>query len=182
MKKNLTGRVALIFAVLLVCLYGIFGIPNGVSGKALEDALTNRIHLGLDLKGGAHLILQVEVSEAVSAETDNTAARLQQDLKTAKVTFGRVVKPDPNKPTVVEVDGVAPANASVARSTFDTKYSNEYEVNSGPNGTFLLTMKPIFQRDLEQHTVQQAIDTIRDRVDSLGVSEPVIQEYNLGAN
>ncbi len=61
MKKNLKGRVALIIAVLVVCLYGIFGIPNGVSGKALTEALTNRIHLGLDLKGGAHLILQVQV-------------------------------------------------------------------------------------------------------------------------
>src|SRR6266567_8357487 len=182
MKKNLKGRVALIIAVLLVCLYGIFGIPHGVNGKALTDALTNRIHLGLDLKGGAHLILHVQVSEAVSAETDNTVARLQQDLKTAKVTFSRVFKPDPNKPTLVQIEGVPPANISVARSTVDTKYTNEYDVSTGPNGTLVLTMKPNFQKDLEQHTVQQAIDTIRDRVDSLGVSEPVIQEYNLGAN
>jgi preprotein translocase subunit SecD len=183
MKKNLKGRVALIFAVLLVCLYGIFGVPNGVSGKALTEALTNRIHLGLDLKGGAHLILHVEVKEAVSEETDNTVARVQQDLKTAKVTFSRVLKPDPaNKPTVVEIDGVAAPSVSVARSTLDTKYSNEYDESSGANGTFTLTMKPNFQNDLEKRTVGQAIETIRDRVDQLGVSEPVIQEYNLGAN
>jgi preprotein translocase subunit SecD len=183
MKKNLKGRVALIFAVLLVCLYGIFGIPNGVSGKALTEALTNRIHLGLDLKGGAHLILHVEVKEAVGEETDNTVARVQQDLKTAKVTFSRVSKPDPaNKPTVVEIDGVAAPSVSVARSTLDTKYSNEYDESSGANGVFTLTMKPNFQNDLEKRTVQQAIETIRDRVDQLGVSEPVIQEYNLGAN
>jgi preprotein translocase subunit SecD len=183
MKKNLKGRVALIFAVLLVCLYGIFGIPNGVSGKALTEALTNRIHLGLDLKGGAHLILHVEVKEAVSEETDNTVARVQQDLKTAKVTLSRALKPDPaNKPTVIEIDGLAPASANVARSTLDAKYSNEYDVSTGPNGTFILTMKPNFQNDLEKRTVQQAIETIRDRVDQLGVSEPVIQEYNLGAN
>src|ERR1700730_9800822 len=137
MKKNLKGRVVLIFAVLLVCLYGIFGIPHGVSGKAWTDALTNRIHLGLDLKGGAHLILHVQVSEAVSEETDNTVARLQQDLKTAKVTFSRAFKPDPaNKPTLIEVDGVAPATANVARSTFDSKYSTEFDVNSGANGSF----------------------------------------------
>ncbi len=55
-------------------------------------------------------------------------------------------------------------------------------MSSGANGTFTLTMKPNFQQDLEQRTVTQAIETIRDRVDSLGVSEPVIQEYNLGAN
>jgi preprotein translocase subunit SecD len=181
MKKNLKGRVVLIFAVLVVCIYGIFGIPNGVSGKALTDALTNRIHLGLDLRGGAHLILQVEVKEAVTAETDNTVARLQQDLKTANVTFSRVYKPDPNKVTVVVVEGTAPASANLARSTLDTKYSTEYDISSGANGAFMLTMKPNFQTDLEKRTVSQAIETIRDRVDTLGVSEPVIQEYNLGA-
>ena len=74
MKKNLKGRVVAIIVVLLVCLYGIFGIPHGVSGKALTEALTNRIHLGLDLKGGAHLILRVQVQDAINAETDNTVA------------------------------------------------------------------------------------------------------------
>jgi preprotein translocase subunit SecD len=181
MKKNLKGRVALIAAVLLVCLYGIFGIPNGVSGKAWTDALTNRIHLGLDLKGGAHLILHVQVQDATNAETDNIVASLQQDLKKASLS-GRPYKPDPTKPTVVQVDGVSPANVNTVRSTLDSKYSNEFDVSSGPNGSFTLAMKPNYQRDLEQRTVQQAIETIRDRVDSLGVSEPVIQEYNLGAN
>ena len=90
MKKNLKNKVALIVAVLLVCLYGIFGIPSGVSGKALLDAMSSRIHLGLDLRGGVHLILQVVVSEAVNAETDNTVARIQQDLKTANLTYSQV--------------------------------------------------------------------------------------------
>ncbi|KAA6457504.1 protein translocase subunit SecD [Acidobacteria bacterium AB60] len=181
MKKNLKGRVVAIFAVLLVCLYGIFGIPHGVSGKALTDALTSRIHLGLDLKGGAHLILRVQVQDAINAETDNTVAALQQDLRKASLS-GRPYKPDPNKPTVVQVDGVSPANLSAVRSTLDSKYSNEYDVSTGSNGSFTLSMKPNYERDLEQRTVSQSIETIRDRVDSLGVSEPVIQEYNLGAN
>src|SRR5258708_26714456 len=145
MKKNLKGRVVLIFAVLLVCLYGIFRIPHGVSGKALMDALTENIHLGLDLKGGAHLILHVQVSEAVSEETDNTVARVQQDLKTAKVTFSRALKPDPaNKPTAVEIDGIAPASVRVARSTLDTNYSNEYDGRSRTNSTGTFAGKPSF--------------------------------------
>lgn len=182
MKKNLKGRVALILAVLIAFLYGIFGIPNGVSGKALTEALTNRIHLGLDLKGGAHLILKVEVKDAVNAETDNTVTSLQQDLKKANLTFGRVYKPDPNRPTVVTIEGTAPASSSTVRSTLEAKYANEFDIASGPNGSWTLTMKPNYQQDLERRTVSRAIDTIRERVDSLGVAEPVIQEYNLGAN
>ncbi|MFZ1939144.1 MAG: protein translocase subunit SecD, partial [Terracidiphilus sp.] len=81
MKKNLKNKIALIIAVLLICLYGIFRIPQGVTGKALLDAMTKNIHLGLDLQGGVHLILQVKVAEAVSAETDGSIQSIQADLK-----------------------------------------------------------------------------------------------------
>jgi preprotein translocase subunit SecF len=74
MKKNLNNKILGILVVLVICIYGIFGVPSGVTGKALMEAMTKRIHLGLDLKGGAHLILQVKVEEAVNAETDNTVA------------------------------------------------------------------------------------------------------------
>jgi preprotein translocase subunit SecD len=189
MKKNLRNRVALIVAVLLVFLYGIFGIPSGLSGKALVEALNSRIHRGLDLQGGVHLILQVQVKEAVNTETDNVVARVQQDLKTANLGFSQVYKPDPlkpdgsGKPELVQVDGITSANSSAVRSVLDQKYSTEYDLSGANNQTsFQLTMKPQIEKALNEKTVQQAIETIRDRVDTLGVSEPVIQEYNLGAN
>jgi preprotein translocase subunit SecD len=183
MKKNLNNKIALIVAVLVIFVYGIFGVPSGVSGKALTEAMGQRIHLGLDLRGGAHLILQVVVEEAVSAETDNTVGRIQQDLKTANLSFTQVYKPDPARPEVIRVEGTAPGKASDTRSTFEGKYSNEYDVTGGgADNSFTLTMKPLIVTALEKKTVQQAIETIRDRVDSLGVSEPVIQEYGLGKN
>lgn len=183
MKKNLKNKVAGIIAVLVICIYGMIGVPAGVSGKALTEALGKHIHLGLDLRGGAHLILQVVVSEAVSDETDNTVARIQQDLKAASLGFSQVVKPDPSKPTIIRVEGVAPGKVSAVRSALDAKYSNEYDLaGGGADGSFTLTMKLPVKTALEKKTVQQAIETIRDRVDTLGVSEPVIQEYGLGEN
>ena len=182
MKKNLNNRIALIIAVLVICIYGIFGLPKGVSGTALEEALGKRIHLGLDLSGGAHLILQVVVSEAVSAETQNTAAKIQQELKTANLTFAQIY-PDPAKPQVIHVEGTTQAQASTVRTTLDTKYSNEYDLTGGgADNTFTLTLKPTAEAALKQQTVEQTIETIRERVDSLGVSEPVIQKYGLGDN
>jgi preprotein translocase subunit SecD len=187
MKKNLQGRVVLIIAVLVACLYGIIGIPSGFSGKAVLDSLTSRIHLGLDLKGGAHLILAVQVKEAINAETDNAVQSVQQDLKKANVGFNRVYKPDPLKtdgtgrPEVIVIDGTPAASSSIAQTTLDNKYGTEFDVSSA-NGSWTLTMKPNAEQDLERRTVTQAIETIRDRVDTLGVSEPVIQEYNLGQN
>jgi preprotein translocase subunit SecD len=183
MKKNLKSKVALIVAVLAICIYGIFGVPSGFTGKDMTDAVAKRIHLGLDLRGGAHLILQVVVSEAVSAETDNTVARVQQVLKTANLGFTQVYKPDPARPEIVRIEGTAPASASTVRSTLDTKYSNEYDLGGGgADNTWTLTMKPTVKTALEKKTVQMAIEAIRDRVDTLGVSEPLIQEYGLGDN
>ena len=182
MKKNLRGRILAIIAVLLIAVYGLIGIPSGVSGKALLASLTRRIHLGLDLRGGAHLILKVQVAEAVNAETDNIAGTIQQDLKKAHLTYTQVSKPDPSRPQTIRVEGVPPASTSATRSLLDTKYSNEYDISGGSDNAFTLNMKPSVQSSLEKKTVEQAIETIRDRVDSLGVSEPVIQEYGLGAN
>ena len=183
MKKNLKNRIALIFAVLLICLYGIFGTPSGFTGKALLDSMTKRIHLSLDLQGGVHLVVQVEVLEAVSDETDSVVARVQQDLKAAKFNFSQVYKPDPKKPELVRIDGVPPASASAVHSLLDQKYSNEYDLNGVDNETaFTLNMKPLVEKALEEKTVQQAIETINDRVNSLGVSEPKVAPYSLGAD
>jgi len=183
MKKNLKNKIALILAFLLVCLYGIFRIPQGITGKALLDAMTKNIHLGLDLQGGVHLILQVQVAEAVSDETDSTVARVKEDLKTANFSYSQVFKPNPGKPEVVEIDGTPAARASEVRSLLDEKFSNEYDVSGGSSdNSFTLAMKPLVEKSLEEKTVQQAIETIRDRVDQLGVSEPLIAPYSLGAN
>ena len=192
MKKNLKNKVLLIVAVLLVFAYGIVGIPSGVSGDALLKAISNRIHLGLDLQGGAHLILQVEVKEAINADTDNTVARVQQDLKGANLAFSQVIKPQPltrdsvgkygGHPELVEIDGVAAASAGAARSLLETKYGNEYDIAGSSDTALTLTLKPQIERQLEEKTVQQAIETINERVNSLGVGEPKVAPYSLGAN
>ena len=182
MKKDLKGRIALIVAVLVVFIYGIFGLPTGLSGTALLQSITKRIHLGLDLQGGAHLILEVVVKEAVSQETDSAMGRIQQALKAASLPFSQVIKPDPAKPEVIRVDGIAQGKSSDVRSLLDSKYSNEYDISGGSDNSLTVTMKPPVEQALEKKTVEQAIETIRDRVDTLGVSEPVIQEYGLGDN
>ncbi|HEV2324581.1 MAG TPA: protein translocase subunit SecD [Terracidiphilus sp.] len=183
MKKNLKNQIALIFAVLLVCLYGIFGVPSGLSGTDLLHALQKRIHLGLDLQGGAHLILQVQVSDAVNDETNNSVQDIEQAMKKANLTFTQVMKPYPNKPEVIRITGTSPVKSDAVSTLLNsTQYSNEYNVNQDNDTTWTLTMKPIYERDLDQRTVQQAIATITDRVNALGVTEPQIAPYGLGAN
>jgi preprotein translocase subunit SecD len=186
MKKNLKQKVVIIFGVLIVFLYGAFfgfDAPNMSGNDPLLKKLTRHIHLGLDLQGGVHLILQVQVKEAVNTETDNTAARIEQDLKAAKVTYSQVTKPDPNKPELIRLEGVSGTQSSAARQVLDNKYSNEYDIaGGGADGGFTITMKPNIEKALNDRTVQNTIEVIRDRVDTLGVAEPVIQQYGLGDN
>ena len=80
MIKNITAKVILIIAVLIFFLFGIFGFPKSFTPAGLLAALQERIHLGLDLKGGTHLILQVQVNDAISADSDRAIERLKDYL------------------------------------------------------------------------------------------------------
>jgi preprotein translocase subunit SecD len=181
MRKNLTGKAILIIAILLVFVFGIFGIPSGVGGQAWKDALAKRINLGLDLKGGTHLVLQVMVEEAVGAETDNALGRLQSDLQSAGVSAGSILKPNPSDPSVIQIHGVSADKSGDARNVLDTKYGQQYNISSTADG-FTLTLKPAEVQALEKKAMQNSIETITTRINSLGVTEPTVQEYGLGKN
>ena len=87
MNKNLRWKVIVIVVTMLVFLFGIFGIPQSWSGSGLLSAMTDRIHLGLDLKGGTHLILQVQVNDAVKADSDRAIERLKDEMRTRKINY-----------------------------------------------------------------------------------------------
>src|ERR1700739_562934 len=106
MQKNLKTKTIAIVAVLVIFIYGIFGIPHGVSGAALKAALAKNINLGLDLKGGTHLVLQVMVDEAVGTATDSDAGAIQADLQQNGITGVTVTKPNPNKADVLQLTNV----------------------------------------------------------------------------
>jgi preprotein translocase subunit SecD len=186
MNKNLGWKLGLSIATVLVFAYGIFGIPDGFSGRALADALVkggplrNGIHLGLDLKGGTHLILQVQVNDAVNGDSDRAVDRLKEDLAKRKINYTDISKPDPvSNPDRVVIKGVPPESTSDLRSIASERLP-EYDLNSGAENTWTLTMKPSNLTDLKNRAVTQAIETIRNRIDQLGVTEPIIQEHGLG--
>ena len=180
MNKNLSGKLALIVVILLVFLFGIFGVPKDWSGKGIVAAITDRIHLGLDLRGGTHLILQVQVNDAVNVDSDNAIARLKEDMRTRKINYNDIVKPDPvNHPETVVVKGIDPNQASDFKSIVTDRLP-EYDASSGAENSWTVAMKAQSLADLKNRAVSQAIETIRNRIDQLGVSEPVIQEHGLG--
>src|SRR6202142_4308669 len=180
--KNLTWKLVVIVAVLLLFVAGIVGIPKDWSGEGLLASVKNQIHLGLDLRGGTHLILQVQVNDAVNVDSDNAVARLKEEMRARKIAYADITKPDPVKhPEMVVVKGVPPEQINDFKSIVVDRLP-DYDATSGAENSWTVSMKPQNLSDLKNRAVTQAIETIRNRIDALGVSEPVIEEHGLGAH
>jgi preprotein translocase subunit SecD len=133
--------------------------------------MAHQLKLGLDLKGGVHLVLQVQTDDALNVETEQEMSRLQQELKTRGV---------PATATLVDVshfkvDGVPPAQDQTFRQAAAQEAVN-FDRNSGINGSYTFSMKPNIVVQLREESVTQARQTIERRVNELGVTEPSIAQ------
>jgi preprotein translocase subunit SecD len=93
-----------------------------------------------------------------------------------------VGKTDASKPDVIRITGTAADKTSAVRDLLDSKYGTQYSVSSAADNSWTLTMKPTEVETIEKHALQNSIDTITTRIDSLGVTQPTVQEYGLGKN
>jgi preprotein translocase subunit SecD len=188
MGKNLGTRLAIIIGILLVFAYGIVGIPHG----GLKQSIADRIHLGLDLQGGIHLVLKVHVTEAVNAQTDRDVQRLNTELATYTATAAKPNAADAAdtekasqqgfdvaKANLIQISGGTAAQQSDIRGVLNGQEYANYEVNSTGSG-YTLTLKQQAVRDIESRTLDVSIETIRERIDKLGTLEPVVEKYGLG--
>ena len=179
MKKNLTARTVVIVVTILVCIYGIFDFPK--SWAEVKRNFGNNIRLGLDLKGGSHLVLQVQVQDAVKADADQTMERLKQDLRKQNITY---VSMDRNEPqdikdadnVVISIKGVPTAESVSFRSMVTDRYTT-YALTQVNSTDYSMRLKPSDLIDLKADTVKRAIDTIGNRIDQLGLAEKAVQQY-----
>jgi preprotein translocase subunit SecD len=179
MKTNLTWRSVVIAVTILLCVFGIIGIPK--SGAELKDNFGKNIRLGLDLKGGTHLVMQVQVQDAVKADAEQTAERLKEDLKKQNITYGSM---DVNEVTRVEdadkialtIKGIQPAQTSAFRSLVGEQFPN-YILTAQNSTDYAMQLKPTDLLQLKDDTVKRAIDTIGNRIDQLGLAEKSVQPY-----
>ena len=78
MTRNLTYKALFILVVTLGCVLGVVGFPTSIA--ELKTNFGNRIHLGLDLKGGSQLVMQIQLQDAFKKEADTVIQRLRADL------------------------------------------------------------------------------------------------------
>ena len=93
MHKNIRWRIALIVIVIGVSVYWFYP-PN------------QKVRLGLDLKGGMHLVLQVNTSDALKVETNLTVERLKEALDTANIRYTAIAPTEPRVATEFHADGI----------------------------------------------------------------------------
>jgi preprotein translocase subunit SecD len=157
MGKDLRWRTLLIVVIVGACLWAI--IPPA-----------KKIRLGLDLRGGVHLVLRVNTDDALRLETVTTMERVRDELDRAGVTVGGVK--DLN-PTQFQVSGVSPQQDGLFRQTVTEAQAN-FNRESGVGGAYTFTMKPNIVVQLRGDAVTQAKQTIERRVNDLGVTEPIV--------
>src|SRR3990172_7380288 len=180
MSRNLLRKTIGIAIVVLACIYGIIGLPT--SGRALRENLGQRLRLGLDLQGGTHLILQVMVNEALNAEADQTIERLKTAFGQRQINYAAITRMDATdiySEGGIEIQGIPVEQTSAFRQAIDETELN-WTYQSGESGSYRLKLRAAVLAEIRQQTLNQSVETIRNRIDSLGVSEPTIQERGQG--
>ncbi|MGC2417327.1 MAG: protein translocase subunit SecD [Candidatus Acidiferrales bacterium] len=173
MSSQIKWKFVLVAAVILACIYGLIGLPQfPTSLTQVKTNLADRIKLGLDLKGGSHLVLQVQLEEAVAQRCNEAHDDLIQQLHTKNIPFSEVRQVDD---THILVRGVDPSASGSLRDLITSQFT-DWAMSPAPGevNAFLLTMKPSVISDINTETMNQALETITRRINALGLTEPTI--------
>ncbi|GAC1701519.1 MAG: protein translocase subunit SecD [Candidatus Acidiferrum sp.] len=176
MNPNLKWKALFIVAVVLLCVYMLVGMPTfPTSLQQMKENFAHQIKLGLDLQGGTHLVLQVQVQEAIAQETDQTVDRLSGALRAKGTHFDEIRRVDD---THILVRNIDPAQLSAFRDMVSQQYGNIWDMSptAGDLTGYTLTLRPGAVLQIQEQTMQQSVETIDRRINALGLTEPSIQK------
>ncbi|MEO8362123.1 MAG: protein translocase subunit SecD [Vicinamibacteria bacterium] len=161
MRKELRTKAILYSAFLIACFVSMWPIDQ-------------KIKLGLDLKGGMHLVLKVSTDDALKATVSDAVSLAASELTRAGMTTAHVHATDTG---TFMIEGIEPARMKDARTTV-RDYFRSTEWNTGEEtASFKLSLTDVYKRQLKDQTVQESIRTLERRVNVLGVAEPVITAH-----
>jgi preprotein translocase subunit SecD len=178
MDKSLRWKLILIVSTILISLYGIIGLPK--SKDELVANWRNNIKLGLDLRGGSHLVLQVQVQDAFRAEADTDIERLKEDLSKQNINYSAIER---NEPTTladadkieIQVKGVPVDKTGALRTLVNDSYDS-WVISSLNSTDYRLNIKPTKALELRRDTLERSMATIEGRINGLGLAESTVQQ------
>lgn len=184
-KKNLLQRVIIIAIVTIASLYIVIGprhrpTRSDFTWSGVKNNLRNNIRLGLDLRGGSHLVMRVRVEEALKRLAENDGAAAEKIAKdqglpvkgwTANITGGNYR---------VNLEATDASQLTAIRDAVEAKTDlgdSSIWSDSTSGNTVTWSMTSTGQRYLSQQAVDQAMKIIESRINSVGVSEPTLQAH-----
>ena len=179
MKRNLKLKWGIIVAVILLCIYGVIGIPK--SKAELVANFEKNIRLGLDLRGGSQLVMQIQLQDAFKAEADATSDRIREELRKAGVDYGSIDRNDPQtiadaERIEINVKGVPSTKAGDFRRVVNDSFGATWNMTPVNSTDYRLTMKTTEALKLRKDTVTQSRNTIEKKINGLGLTESSVQE------
>jgi preprotein translocase subunit SecD len=165
MYKNLRWKIILILVVTGLAVWAFF--PPG-----------EKVRLGLDLRGGVHMVMRVQTDDALRLETELAVERLQDELSRLGVAASVVAE----SPTRFRVEGVPQERDQEFRRLAEEQTVNIYNRETGAGGSYAFEMRPNIAAQLRSDAVRQALQTIERRVNELGVAEPIVAEHGMAGD
>ncbi len=159
---------ALLFGAFLAGSFVAFWPPYGKNGEP------GKLHLGLDLRGGIHLVLQVVTDDALNATIDDAVQNIRARIGDRGITIGSAQRVDPTR---FSIEGVDPVRVKDVRDLLRDYFRAGWEIREPAAGRFEVALTESEVRRLKDQTVDEAIKTLERRVNQLGVAEPVIARH-----
>ena len=179
MQRNLMMKTVVIIATVLICIFGIIGFPRSVDG--LKANVARNIHLGLDLKGGSHLVLQVQVQDAAKTQAEQAIEALREETRTRNIIVNGFDRNDPetlkDTDTIqINLHGVDQTKTQIFRNMVTEKFP-DWTLTPVNASDYRMNMKNTALTELKRNTVTQSLQTIEKRVNALGLTEPTVQAH-----
>ncbi len=178
MTSNLRTKALVILAVVLACAYGLFGLPRSI--QEAKENFRKSVRLGLDLRGGSHLVLQVQVQDAFKAEADLIIDRLKEDLAREGITYDSIDRNDPQSldeagQIQINIRGV-PLDATASLRNLAADRFPQWVLTPVSSTDYKMTIRQTEALALRRDTVERAIRTIENRINGLGLTESTVQQ------
>src|SRR4029079_9428846 len=173
--KKVGGRLALL--VLVVVMSGIFFIPSylpfyqALPGWLKQVMPSKGITLGVDLQGGIHLVMEVDEDRAVEIAVDRSVASLQDLLVEKKIPVESVARTGPAQVTIQFQN--AELKEQIQKLVDDYPTFSE-TASAGSANRLVWELRDVEAKRIKDSAINQALETIRNRIDQFGVSEPIV--------
>ncbi|MFC1890501.1 protein translocase subunit SecD [Thermodesulfobacteriota bacterium] len=175
MPKNL--RYKIIVMVMTLVLAVVFLIPTmrDEMPQWWPESLRNTIRMGLDLQGGIHLILGVQTDKAVESSVERIASNIKTEMRKKDYIFDRVERV---QDVLLQVVGLDIADRERFEAFISDQYpalEEDFQDMAGDKVTYRFGLSSDYVDHISEYAIDQGVETIRNRIDQYGVSEPVIQ-------